>query len=67
VVRNATPQKSMRITWPDGTSVAVYFWTKGAGKSQVQVSHEKLIDEAAASTMKEYWAAALDRLRASLT
>jgi hypothetical protein len=67
VVRKATPQKSMRITWPDGTSVAVYFWNKGAEKSQVQVSHEKLADEAAASAMKEYWAEALERLRSMLT
>jgi hypothetical protein len=65
-VRKATPNKSMRITWPDGTSVAVYFWVKGAAKSQVQISHEKLPDEAAAAAMKAYWAEALERLRGAV-
>jgi hypothetical protein len=61
-VRTATRGKSMRITWPDRTSVAVGFASRGAGKSQVAVQHEKLADRAAATRMKEYWAERLDAL-----
>ncbi|MGH7599837.1 MAG: DUF4287 domain-containing protein, partial [bacterium] len=43
VIRTATPEKSMRITWSDGkTSVSVYFLAKGETKSQVALEHEKL-------------------------
>jgi hypothetical protein len=52
----------MRITWPDRTSVAVGFASRGAGKSQVAVQHEKLADRAAATRMKQYWAERLDAL-----
>jgi hypothetical protein len=62
-VRTATRGKSMRITWPDRTSVAVGFASRGAGKSQVAVQHEKLADRAAAARMKQYWAERLDALK----
>src|SRR5262245_32248620 len=43
VIRKATPNKSIRIGWTDGkTLVAVGFFPKGAGKSQVAVEHSKL-------------------------
>ena len=45
-VRSATPGKSMRLSWPDGTSVIVLFTAKGAAKSQVAIQHEKLPDQA---------------------
>jgi hypothetical protein len=61
-VRTATQDRSMRIGWPDGSRVAVYFWAKGEGKSQVKVSHEKLPYEAAVAAMKAFWSQALDRL-----
>jgi len=61
-VRTATRGKSMRITWPDRTSVAVGFANRGAGKSQVAVQHEKLADRAAAARMKQYWAERFDAL-----
>jgi hypothetical protein len=54
-IRTATPQKAMRITWPDKTSVALGFTGKGAVKSQVQIQHGKLPDKAAATGMKRYW------------
>jgi hypothetical protein len=54
-VRTATRGKSMRITWPDRTSVAVWFESRGAGKSQVAIQHEKLADRAAAARTKAYW------------
>jgi hypothetical protein len=60
-VRTATRDKSMRITWPDRTSVEVGFTSKGAAKSQVALQHVKLPDQATATLTKEYWA---ERLRA---
>jgi hypothetical protein len=61
-VRTATRGKSMRITWPDRTSVAVGFSGRGQGKSQVAVQHEKLADRAAQVRMKQYWGERLDAL-----
>ena len=67
VVRTATRDKTMRVTWPDGTSVEVYFASKGAGKSQVAVQHGKLPDRAAVDRMKAYWAERLGALQKILT
>ena len=61
-VRAATRGKSMRITWPDRTSVSVYFESRGSGKSQVAVQHEKLADRAAAARTKAYWTERLGAL-----
>jgi hypothetical protein len=61
-VRTATRGKSMRITWPDRTSVSVGFASRGTGKSQVAVQHERLADRAAAARTKAYWEARLDDL-----
>jgi hypothetical protein len=60
-VRTATRGKSMRITWPDRTSVEVGFFRKAPSKSQVALQHGKLPDRDSATRMKEYWA---DRLQA---
>ena len=60
-VRTATREKSMRITWPDQTSVEVGFLGKGSAKSQVALQHVKLPDQATATRMKAYLA---ERLRA---
>ena len=61
-VRTATRGKSMRITWPDLTSVVVGFTSRGAAKSQVALSHGKLPDRDAAARVKQYWAERLDAL-----
>jgi len=61
-VRTATAGKSMRVTWPDGSSVELYFTAKGRARSQVQVQHRRLPDQAAAGRMKEYWAERLAAL-----
>jgi hypothetical protein len=61
-VRTATREKSMRITWPDRTSVAVGFTSRGAAKSQVALTHEKLPDRATQTRVKQYWAERLDAL-----
>ena len=64
VIRKATENKSMRITWVDGkTSLSVNFYAKGHGKSQVAVQHGKLRDAKAAERMKTHWAKTLGRLQ----
>lgn len=62
VIRTATRGKSMRITWPDRSSVAVGFARRGGGKSQVAVQHEKLPDRATATRVKQFWAERLEAL-----
>jgi uncharacterized protein YndB with AHSA1/START domain len=67
VVRTATTDKSMRVTWSDKqTSLEINFYPKATDKSQVVVQHSKLPDAKSSATMKTYWGKALDRLRASL-
>jgi uncharacterized protein YndB with AHSA1/START domain len=61
-VRTATREKSMRITWPDGTSVEVGFSPRGPGKSQVALTHSKLPDRDSATGMKQYWTERLGAL-----
>lgn len=65
-VRKATPGKSMRITWPDATSVSVNFYAKGAGKTQVSAQHGKLKNAKVAEKTKRMWAARLESLKGLL-
>ena len=62
-VRKATPHKSIRITWSDGTHLSVNFWPKGPLKCQVVPEHSRLPDAATAEKMKAYWTDRLDALR----
>ena len=62
-VRKATPHKSIRILWPDGTTLSVNFWSKGAIKCQVVPLHDHLANSAAAEKMKVFWAERLEALR----
>ncbi len=66
IVRTAVRDKSMRVTWPDDTSVEIYFVNQGASKSQVAVQHRKLADKASADRMKAYWTERLAALEAML-
>lgn len=70
-IRTAKEDRSMRITWPDGTSVSVSFASKGASTSRVSVEHEKLPDADAAAAAKSFWgarlAALVERLEAEAT
>ncbi len=61
-VRKATPEKSMRITWQDGSSVDLYFATKGEAKSSVAIQHRKLPRQDEVAKMKEFWAGRLAAL-----
>ena len=66
-VRKATENKLMRLTWKDGMSdLVIYFSPKGDGKSQIVVQHSKLPDAKVAAKMKIFWGQALDRLREGL-
>ena len=62
VVRTAVPNKSVRLTWEDGTSVEVYLTPKGRSKSVVAVQHTKLESRAAVDRLKAFWAQRLDVL-----
>jgi uncharacterized protein YndB with AHSA1/START domain len=61
-VRTARKDKSMRITWPDGSSVEALFSGKGPGKSQLAIQHRRLKAQAATSEMKAFWAERLSAL-----
>jgi hypothetical protein len=61
-IRTATRYKSMRITWPDQTSVEMYFAGRGVARSQVQIQHRKLPDRGARTRMQQYWAERLAAL-----
>ncbi len=60
-VSTATRNKSLRIKWPDGSNVAVYFYSKGKAKAQVNVQHMKLNKEGQTS-MRTFWQEKLENL-----
>jgi hypothetical protein len=62
VVRTSVPNKSLRLTWEDGTSVEVYLVAKGRSRAQVAIQHTKLPDRDAANRMKAFWAERLEAL-----
>jgi hypothetical protein len=67
-VKNATTNRSMRIAWADGsTDVVTMFYSKGAGKSQVTVEHNKLTSAKQGERMKKYWGQRLERMVKTLT
>jgi hypothetical protein len=66
--RTATRPKSARYDWAEGASrVHVTFAAKGADKSTVALSHERLADAGEAERMKAYWRDRLDALKSQLT
>lgn len=69
-VRRQTLNKSLRITWSDGTNVEVNFYDKSSGgtpKAQVAVQHDKLASAKGVAASKAFWTGALDRLTAFAT
>jgi len=67
MIRKATPNSSLRITWTDGTThVDVGFYAKGEHKSQVSLQHRKLPDGEAAEQMKGFWTETLNQLKLML-
>lgn len=61
-IRTATAPKSVRITWPDKTSVAVWITAKSEDKCSVAMEHSKLKSQTAVTAQKQFWKAALERL-----
>ena len=65
-VRRATKNKSMKITWPDGSGVDVNFYAKGGEKAVIAIEQSKLPDEGAVQAVKQLWSTTLDRLKSTL-
>jgi uncharacterized protein YndB with AHSA1/START domain len=61
-IRKATPHKSLRITWGDGSNVEVYLTAKGPSKTTVSIAHGKLASKQAAEEAKAFWADRFDAL-----
>jgi uncharacterized protein YndB with AHSA1/START domain len=66
-VRKATPNRSVRITWDDGTSVEVWLVSKSEAKASASVAHTKLASREDATRRKEFWGERLEALAALLT
>jgi uncharacterized protein DUF4287 len=55
-VRTATPGRSVRAGWEDGsTRLVVSFTARGDAKSQVALVHERIPDAETAATLKAFW------------
>jgi hypothetical protein len=65
VVRKATPPKSLRMIWPDQTSVEVWIVPKGA-KCSVGLQHTRLASKADQAARKAFWTERLAALAALL-
>lgn len=66
VVRKATPGRSIRMTWMDGSRVDVEFYEKGETKSQVSVEHRNLPDREGVERQRAFWRSALGRMKSLL-
>jgi hypothetical protein len=65
--RTATPHRSARFDWGEGsTRVVIGFDRKGDAKSQVAIQHEMLPDGESAATMKAFWRERLSTLKVVL-
>lgn len=66
-VRKANVNKSMRITWGDGTTnVEAMFYPKGAKKSLLTVDVTRLANAKAVAQWKSYWGDVLAKLKSLL-
>lgn len=63
VTRRATPRKSMRLIWNDGSAVLMSFDGQSGGRCLVTVEHTNIATAAKAEALQELWAAALQRLK----
>jgi uncharacterized protein YndB with AHSA1/START domain len=54
-VKKATPNRSVRMRWDDGTPVEVWIVPKGTKKTTAQIQHRKLVDKDDADRRKHYW------------
>jgi len=61
-VRKAVPNRSVRMTWDDDTSVEVWLTPKGPVKASAAVAHRKLADKTDAGRRKAFWGERLEAL-----
>jgi hypothetical protein len=61
-IRKAVQGKSVRMSWPDDTSVEVWLTTKGP-KTAVQIAHRKLAGREDVERRKVFWGARLAALQ----
>ena len=61
-VRTSQRDRSIRVDWPDGTRVQLYFTAKGSEKSSVAVQHGGLSSKSAVAEAKDAWAERLEKL-----
>lgn len=66
VVRTSVPNKSVRFTWEDGTSVEAYLTSKGRSKAVLTIQHTKLPSKDAAERLKGFWTEHLGALATML-
>ncbi|MDP2388194.1 MAG: hypothetical protein Q8M29_17605 [Bacteroidota bacterium] len=67
IIRKATENKSVRITWSDNeTSLSIDFYPKNEIKAQVVVQHQKISDSKKAEELKIYWSEKLEKLKSLL-
>jgi hypothetical protein len=62
-VRGATPGKSVRMDWPDGTDVVVWLDEKAPGECTVSVQHGKLESADSMEEAKAFWGDRLGALK----
>lgn len=65
-IRGATPGKSMRLRWEDGSPIDVGFSARGDAKSQVAIEHRKLPTKADADRVRAFWSERLETLAAMM-
>jgi hypothetical protein len=53
-VKKATPNRSVRMLWDDGTPVEVWIVPRGK-KTSAQIGHRRLASKEDADTRKQYW------------
>jgi len=61
-IRKATENKTLRVTWGDGSNLEVRLDPKGQAKTQISVQHGRLMSSRAAVKQKAFWGEAFERL-----
>jgi hypothetical protein len=65
-VRASKSPKSLRLDWPGGGIVSLWFEPKGKSRSAVSVQHTKLPDRESAERLRAHWSKQLEGLGAYL-
>ncbi len=65
-VRKTTTHRSMRLDWPDGCPVDLWFTSKGDAKSSVQIQHRKLATKEDLARVKGEWTERVEALTRTL-